>query len=130
MGLFGGDSKTTTTQTVQNYDERFGASEGATAVRIGSTVGNVVIGSDDLAALALTTNKDALTLASKLMSETITKAFASSDNRASAAENNLTAAQQSSKEIIQKGQESSDDRLIKIVMAAGALAAFYIWRKK
>lgn len=130
MGLFSSSkSSSVTSTTVQNYDDDAAAYDGSNIVSA-TGQGNVIIGSDELAALTLASNKDALALATDLISETLGKAFSSTDNRAAAAENNLAAAQAAAKETIQKGQESSDDRLIKIVMGIGALAAFYIWRTK
>lgn len=129
MGLLS-SSKSSSNQTVQSWDERFGASENSTAFRIDGTNANIVLGSDELAALSLENSKAGLTIAADLIRETLGKAFSSSDNRASAAENNLAAAQAAAKETIQKGQESADDRLIKIFMTVAALAAFYVWRKR
>lgn len=129
MGLFS-SSKSSTTQTVQNFDERFGASEGSNAFRIDGQGANISIGSDELASLSVNTSKEALVIASDLIRETVGKAFQTADNRAAAAENNLAAGQAISKEIIQKGQESADDRLIKIFMAGAAVIALFIWRKK
>ena len=130
MGLFS-SSKSSSNQTVQTFDERVAASEGSTALHLQSS-GNVVIGSDDLAALALERNKDGLVIASDLIREAMGKAFQGASSRADAAEANLKAAQAAANASLQKGQETADDRLMKLVftIAASVVGALYIFRRK
>lgn len=132
MGLFS-SSKSSSTQTVTNIDERFAASENSTATRVNSSsIESLTIGSDEVASLAIQSQKEGLALATDLIREAITKSFASSDNRAAAAENNLKAAQIATQEILQRGQESADDRLIKVfaIIAASVISGLYIFRRK
>lgn len=130
MGLFS-SSKSSTTQTVMNVDERFGAAEGGQAFRIDGS-SNINIGSDELASQALDSNRDALTIAGDLIRETIEKAYNQTDNRAQAAEKNLAAAQASTQDILQKSQETADDRLMKLIaiIAATGLGAIYFLKRK
>lgn len=133
MGLFS-SSKSSTSQSVTTVDERVAASEGSSATHVATSGqgSSVIIGSDELANAALEANRDGLLIATDLIRETLNKAFQSTDNRAEAAENNLTAAQATAAASIQKGQQSADDRLIKLItlLAVTAVGALYLTKRK
>lgn len=116
-------SSTTTTSTSSTvYDERMGAESG-NAIR---TSGPVYIGSDELAKAvaegAIKNSKETLTLGTDFVLSAFTRVLDLTANSLNSADKNVEASRNFAADIISKEQESSDDRLIKVisyVMIAG-----------
>lgn len=135
MGLFS-SSKSSSATSIYNYDDDNAASEGSNIVTGIAAGASVTVGSDELAGFAIDkvvqNSKDTLTLATDFLSQAFTKVLTQSDSRAAAAESNVAANQSLTRDLLQKEQETADDRLIKLVTILGLTAAgiFYFTRKK
>ncbi len=136
MGLFSSSkSSSSTYTTVQNFDDDNAADNGA-VISLAEAGAHVTIGSDELAGFAIDkvvqNSKDTLTLATDFLSQAFTKVLSQSDARAAAAESNVAANQSLTRDLMQKEQETADDRLIKLmtILGVAGVAIFYFMRKK
>lgn len=136
MGLFGGDSKSTTNSTTVIDDSDIAASDNAIvdakrfhlAVKQGGQLrdSTFVFGSDEVANNAIDFAGDAIKTNADFFEKSFTDLLKSSDSRVASAEANLAATRNFAGEIIEKGQESADDRLIKLVAIMGGLAVIAV----
>lgn len=145
MGLF--SSSSDVRQTTSVVDQRF-AAEGdnasANSVRLdGGIDGYINIGSDqvalasifntnelargsnEIASEVLEASNEALLLSSNFLADTFSEVLNLTDQSLQRADTNIRAQQETTAQILAKEQESSDDRLIKIVtfglIGAGAI---------
>jgi len=119
MGIFGSlfSSKSSSSQTTSVRDERVGAENGAIAVRSVSA-DNVTFGSDDTAQMAIEASTNALTASTDFIGSALTSFFNLTDKRLDRADSNIASQNKMTADLLQKEQESSDDRLIKIIQYA------------
>ena len=128
MGLF--SSKSSSTTTTQVSDTSSGVQGGGTSVSApyATAGGTINVGSEVVASEAIQASKDALQIGTDFLETAFGEVLKLTDNRISSAEANIAATQKFAGELIQKEQESSDDRLIKIVtyaiIAGVAIVAF------
>lgn len=114
MGLFSflsPSSSSSQTTTVRDY--RVGAENGSTAVH-SVNAENVTFGSDATAQMAIESSTNALTASTDFIGGALSSFFNLTDKRLDRADSNIAAQNQMTAELLQKEQESSDDRLIKI----------------
>lgn len=100
-------------QSTTVHDERVGAEGGAIAVRQVSA-DNVIFGSDDTAQLAIQSSTNALTASTDFIGAALTSFFNLTDKRLQSADSNIAAQNKMTADLLEKEQESSDDRLVKI----------------
>ena len=120
MGLFGGLFESTTKSTTKTSvtDQRVGI-EGAGNVGRIDTTGSVIVSSDDVAKLAIeaveTSARDNLSVSTNFLEKAFTSVLKLTDTRLNSADQNFQKSQEFAAGIIAKEQETSDDRLIKVV---------------
>ena len=138
MGIFGSlfESKSTSTVSTKITDQRFGASEGASANRVdvirsaGTTIN---VGSDDVAIAAIDEIAENSLQNLRVTSGIFEQFVGLADSRLKSADQNFAASQLLVRDIVSrdqdiardivtrgqyviaKGQESADDRLLKII---------------
>lgn len=113
-------SKSSSSKASNVHDERVGADNGSLAFR--ENTGSVIIGSDELASQAIdqvTQNTfDTLTASTDFIAEAFNTFLNFTDKRIDRADANVAATTQFTGDILKAQQETSDDRLIKIVQFA------------
>lgn len=120
FGLFESSSKVDNKTSVS--DQRIGA-EGGDAIRA-QTAGQstLVIGSDTVAVKAIdsvqASARDSLSASTGFLEKAFTEVLQLTDSRLKSADANFRSSQDFAANIIDKEQETSDDRLIKVVTGA------------
>lgn len=116
FSLFSSEAK----QSTQVTDQRAGVEGSGTAISRPSASGNgtLIIGSDEIAGKAIAASTDALALSANFLGDAFTSFLNLTDKRLERADQNNAAVQEFAGEIISKEQETSDDRLMKIVTFA------------
>tara|TARA_B100001989_G_C24523661_1_gene457336 strand:+ start:241 stop:657 length:417 start_codon:yes stop_codon:yes gene_type:complete len=112
MGLFSSSSKSSNTTNIT--DQRIGADAGENsyAFRADGSGNVVTVGSDDVAQFAIESSTKTLEQSTEFIGKALTDFFNVTDRSQEMAYNNIAANQQLTSELLQKNQESSDDRLI------------------
>ena len=138
MGLFGGSSSSSSATTVSNRQEdndntaadygRIDAKETKIKVRDGSSLkdSTIIIGSDNVAQDAIAFASGALQTSADFFTNTFSNLLSSSDSRIDSANANVAATRDFAAQVIEKGQESNDDRLIKLVGLIGGIGALIV----
>lgn len=99
-------------------DNRVGADNGAIAFRSANASNDIIFGSDETAQLAIEASTNALVASTDFIGSALTSFFNLTDKRLDRADNNIDSQNKLNAELLQKEQESSDDRLIKIIKYA------------
>lgn len=106
-------NKSKASQDSKVTDQRVGADNGAVAFHSLNS-DKVIFGSDETAQFAIEASTNALTASTDFLGSTFTKFLNLTDKRFESADRNQAAQQSLTANLLQKEQESSDDRLIKI----------------
>lgn len=113
---FDSSSSSSSSSSTSTTDERIGADGGASIARVESSgSGTITIGSDDIASEAIKNSKDQLAVSTDFARTVFSQVLALTDKSLQSAESNIAASRDFAAGIIEKEQESSDDRLIKLV---------------
>jgi hypothetical protein len=115
------NSSSSSSKATEVRDERVGADNGATAFRAEGT-NEITVGSDDTAQLAIESSTNALTATTDLIGSAFSEFLNLTDKRLERADQNIASQNAQTAELISKEQESSDDRLIKVIQI-GVVAA-------
>lgn len=131
---FNSSSSSSSSKSSNVYDERVGSDNGATAFRAEGT-NTISVGSDDVsqaaifasndsAQMAIESSTNALTASTDFLSNAFTEVLNLTDKRLERADMNNASLQSFASGVINKSQESSDDRLIKLfqMIAIGGVA--------
>ena len=111
------NSSSSSEQKTEVRDERVGADNAATAFRAEGT-NSITVGSDDTAQMAIESSQNALTTSADLIGTAFSNFLNLTDKRLERADQNIAAQNQQTATLLEKEQESADDRLLKLVQIA------------
>lgn len=113
---FDSNSSSASSSSSSVDDERIGADGGSSIARVESSgAGAITIGSDKIASEAIKNSKEQLAVGTDFARTVFTQVLELTGKSLQSAENNISASRDFAAGIIEKEQESSDDRLIKLV---------------
>lgn len=119
-------NKASSNATSKVYDGRAGADNGSTAFTGGTggiriDGGNLTLGSDDTAQMAIESSTNALTATIDFLGPTLSEFFNVTDKRFERADANAAASRQMTQDLLLQESESADDRLLSVIKwGAGA----------
>jgi hypothetical protein len=124
---FNSSSSSSSSSSSDVFDERIGADNGSVAVR--EITGGDVTFQDldaDVAQFAIDSSLRTLQASTDFLNETFTQVLNNSEKSVELANTNVAATRDFAASLIDKEQESSDDRLIKVLMyGSAAVVAVY-----
>ena len=121
MGLFGSlfSSKSSSSSSSSVRDERVGADNNSNAVRSIGNADTITFGSDEVAGQAIDaireSTSNALTSTADVLQNVFDGFLTATDRSLERSNENLKANQTLSADLLRQEQESSDDRLIKVI---------------
>ncbi len=114
------NSSSSSSSSSDVFDERVGADNGAVAFRASNATVN--FDSEEIASLAINSNKSVLETSVDFIGKTFTEVLNQADKRAAASEAQAIKTQEFARGIVEDSSETADDRLISIVKYGGILA--------
>jgi len=115
------NSSSSSSKATEVRDERVGADNGATAFRAEGT-NSITVGSDDTAQLAIESTTNALTTTTDLIGSAFSNFLNLTDKRLERADLNIASQNETTARLLENEQQTSDDRLIKVIQFAGLAA--------